>query len=406
MYDVIVIGAGSTGLNTSKILSSAGLRVAVFEKKDKVGKHIICTGIIGAKAYEQFDLSKESQIADICSIKLISPKGKCITYEHSEPIAHVVNREIFNSYLEQLAKAKEVQLKLAHQVINVTINNDYVEVIAKIDNAHTKTYFTKLLVIATGTDIKLLKHLGLGYPRQFINAVQAEIEIEGIDSTLVLLGNEIAPGSFAWVVPLYNRNININSSSSVPECVFSKKISARVGLMTEKSPWIRFDKLLKKLQQQGIKVLDNYQVQHKPIAQGLVSRTYADRIISVGEAAGQVKSTTGGGIYFGLIGSEIAAKIIIKAFNNHDFSAQVLSEYQKLWKNKLQSEITIGYYARKIFRKLTDSQIENLFRIAQTNGVMPIVRSQADFDWHSNLIVSLIKNTSFYRYFANISKFI
>ena len=403
MYDVIVIGAGSTGLQTSKILSEAGLKVAVFEKKNEVGKHIICTGIVGKKAYTQFDLCNDSRLTDISTIKLISPKNECITWANAEPIAYVVNRELFNSYLKQLAQEQGTSIKLAHQVETVSIKENHVEITARVNNENTRKYMTKMLVIATGTDIRLLKHLGLGYPQHFLNAVQAEMEIEGIDSTMVFVGNEIAPGSFAWVVPL-NNNKMIKSNVSQPVSSYAGRTPARVGLMTDKSPWICFDELLKKLQRMGIKVLENYQVQHKPIAQGLVSRTFADRVISVGEAAGQVKTTTGGGIYFGLIGAEIAARTIIKAFNNNDFSANTLSEYERLWKKTLRPEIEIGYYARKVFRKMNDNQIDKMFTIAQTDGVMPMVNSKADFDWHSGLIVSLIKNTSFYSVINTVRK--
>ncbi|CAD7770706.1 hypothetical protein BLFGPEAP_00420 [Candidatus Methanoperedenaceae archaeon GB50] len=67
--------------------------------------------------------------------------------------------------------------------------------------------------------------------------------------------------------------------------------------------------------------LDIASVGYKPIAQGLVSKTCTDRVIAVGETAGQVKTTTGGGIYYGLLCSEIAVQVILKAFKKNSFNA-------------------------------------------------------------------------------------
>jgi flavin-dependent dehydrogenase len=137
--------------------------------------------------------------------------------------------------------------------------------------------------------------------------------------------------------------------------------------------------------------LDKTRIQFKPIAQGLTSKTFGERVLALGEAAGQVKTTTGGGIYFGLLCSQIAAQVILKRFDNGGFSEGRLAEYEKLWKKALQKEIRIGYYMRKICAKLNDGQIESLFRIIQTDGFLPLVRERGNFDWHSDLLVLLMK---------------
>jgi flavin-dependent dehydrogenase len=122
-----------------------------------------------------------------------------------------------------------------------------------------------------------------------------------------------------------------------------------------------------------------------------MSKTYGERVLAIGEAAGQVKTTTGGGIYFGLLCSEIASRVILKRFQEGIFSEGRMAEYEKSWKKALQKEIRIGYYARKLCAKLSDSQIESLFRVIQTDGFLPLVRERGNFDWHSDLLVLLMK---------------
>jgi digeranylgeranylglycerophospholipid reductase len=116
-------------------------------------------------------------------------------------------------------------------------------------------------------------------------------------------------------------------------------------------------------------------------------------MLLVGEAAGQVKTTTHGGIYYGLIGSQFAVKTLKEAFKKGDFGPLIMKRYESRWRNTLAIEIKIGYMLRRFFSRLRDEQIEKLFKIAKSNGVMDIVYKKARFDWHSDLIFSLIKHS-------------
>ena len=142
----------------------------------------------------------------------------------------------------------------------------------------------------------------------------------------------------------------------------------------------------------------------KAIAQGLLSRTFGDRVIALGEAAGQIKTTTGGGIYYGLMCADIAAAAVHACFSRGDFSASALAPYEKNWKSALQKEIILGHMTRRMCARLSDSQIERIFRLAQTDGILPIIREKADFDWHSDLILALVKRLSFMKTFRGMSE--
>ena len=136
-------------------------------------------------------------------------------------------------------------------------------------------------------------------------------------------------------------------------------------------------------------------IQSKPIAQGLLSKTYGDRVLAVGEAAGQVKTTTGGGIFFGLLCSDFAAEVLGARIRENHLSSHGLFEYEKLWKNAIQKEILVGYYTRKICERLSDSQIESMFQIAKSDGVLPLIKKKGNFDWQSEVILALAKRAPF-----------
>ena len=72
-----------------------------------------------------------------------------------------------------------------------------------------------------------------------------------------------------------------------------------------------------------------------------------------------------------------------------------MSEYEELWKKNLQKEILIGYFARKICSKFSDSVIEKMFQVAQNDGVIPLIREKGNFDQHGKLILALLRRMLF-----------
>ena len=108
----------------------------------------------------------------------------------------------------------------------------------------------------------------------------------------------------------------------------------------------------------------------------------------VGDAAGQVKPTTGGGIFYSLIASEIASGALDRALREDNLSANGLGAYQKEWKGLLSKELEIGYSARRVFEFLGDSHISSLIHQASKNGFIAELANSPDvsFDWHSSMI--------------------
>lgn len=105
-----------------------------------------------------------------------------------------------------------------------------------------------------------------------------------------------------------------------------------------------------------------------------------------------MKTTTGGGIYYGLISAELASGVIKEAFRTGNFSAKSLSKYERLWKRSIGSEIRYGRYFHKFYSKLKDDSLDALFDAAKEDELLPYISRSGKFDWHLNAVIKILRS--------------
>jgi len=230
----------------------------------------------------------------------------------------------------------------------------------------------RVAVIANGFGSRLTEDVGLGRAGDSVVGAQAEVEATGIDEIEVYCGQEIAPGFFAWLVP------------TLPGKVL-------VGLLSRRDPGFYLQKLVSSLLAEGKIASDDVRLRYGGISLKTLSRTYGDRLVVVGTAAGQGKPTTGGGIYFGLLCADIAARTLHQALEANALSAVDLAGYQRQWWGKLGGELRTGYRARRFYERLGDRQIDRLFDIIRLSGMDQALLQAEDltFDWHGRVLSRL-----------------
>jgi len=114
----------------------------------------------------------------------------------------------------------------------------------------------------------------------------------------------------------------------------------------------------------------------------------------VGEAAGHIKATTCGGIYYGMLTGEIAGDVLDSCLVEDRLDAASLSVYETRWRELLEEEIASGLKLRKSVKLIGDWGVERLMAIARANGVASLIREKADFDWHRDLIREVFRHTT------------
>ena len=385
IFDVAVIGGGPSGLHAASLLAQKGLSVFVAEKKKEIGSDVICTGIVGKEIFDEFALSTGSIIRDLQAAKIVSSSGNTLHYRHPNPFACVVDRHAFDQGLADQAAAAGARIHLGARVNDIAVGQDSVEIAMETAGGAAESIRAKMAVLATGIDHRLNKKVGLGAPEDHLYGAQVELEKSNGSAATIFVGKHIAPGAFAWAVPTAEGRL-------------------RLGLVTSKEPRTWFLKLLKANFPEEMEGFSPDTIRVKAIAQGVVSPTHADRVIALGEAAGQVKTTTCGGIYFGLLCSRIASDVIARCHRAGSFSAQSLAEYDKAWRGAIQKEIVVGHYARRVFSLFSDAQIERLIDLAKTDGIIPLIQAKGQFDWQSGLLIELAKKVPPLSYFSDIRK--
>lgn len=381
--DVIVVGGGPSGLRTAARLAGAGLDVRVLERKPRAGAGVVCTGIVGREIFDDFGLDRGAIVAELRRVRLVSPFATELVYEHPRPFACVVDRERFDGALARTAEAAGATIIYDARVGDIAVDRDGVEVAVLDEDGAARSERAAVAVLATGVDFGLQKKLGLSSPRDFLKGAQVECSFPGADMTTLFFGRDVAPGAFAWSVP-------------------AGAGRARIGLLSQKDPKTCLRKLLDR-RFEGVRITaERSGIRTKPVAQGLLARTSGDRVLAVGEAAGQTKTTTGGGISYGLACADLAAEVVRECFDRSDFGPASLAAYERRWKALLKKEILVGQYTRRMCARLSDGRIESLFQLARTDGIVPIIRDNADFDRHSGLIFALLQRLSFMRMFREV----
>lgn len=370
MDDFIIIGAGPAGNSAAYHLAQGGHNVTVIDRKIVIGDKL-CTGIVGAECLEKFPARESSIIKEARSAKFVSPSGIEVEMIKDTTQAYILDRVSYVASIADAAKTTGARY-LTRSVTNIEVHRDCVEIATEGDNG-TETLKARAIVIASGFGTKFTRKLGLGAIKDFATGTQAEVVAPEQDQVQVYFGQHIAPSFFGWLVP-------------------TSPGKALVGLMARHNSRHLLSGFIEQLKAEGKITTISKDPTHWVIPLEPLPRTYGDRLLVAGDAAGQVKPTTGGGIYYSIRAGEIAATSLQKALSLGDFSMAQLRHYEKSWKSLLSRELNIGRSSRTLFETLGDHQIDSLMETIATNGIRSDVLSSKEFsfDWHQYAIIKAL----------------
>jgi digeranylgeranylglycerophospholipid reductase len=373
MLDVAIVGGGPGGLSAARRLAADGWSVTIFEEHDRIGTPVHCTGVLAEDVIASMDLPAEAVLNPLETVRFVAPAGHSFDYTTATTEAVVIDREVFDAALACRAQSAGAALVRGGRVTNIEHSAEGVTITV----ADREPVRARAVILACGANYAFQKRLGLGMPSTFLQSAQLELPADRAGDVEIHFGSEIAPKGFAWAVPVRRTHGTF----------------ARIGVMADADAGLYFSRMLARVRERwGVAVPDALTPRRRMLPLASVKRTYADRVLAVGDAAGLVKPTTGGGIYYSVVSGEIAADVLSKRLAANDLSAGALREYESGWRGRFQSEFTAQLALRFVAQRMRDTDIDALFTLATTDGILPLVRQTARFNRHRDFILALLKH--------------
>ncbi len=357
---VFVIGAGTAGLITARELSKKGIGVEVFDQKKKPGYPPSASGIISINGLNSIKTGYKRSITNTLYGARLHAGKEVMSIMAKKPIAHVVDREIFNAILLDEA---------LHEGAKVTLGK-------RITSNEIYSFSNEGVVVGADGAVSLVaKNFDMGNVDNYVLTYKAEYETQVKDTKKVELffDSKISKGLFGWVCPNSDKilevGIGINSGKINSKTTFERFIG-----MPEISNMI-----------EGAELLN----EHASIIPMKLRKKIADdkkRVILVGDAAGQVKPSTGGGIVFGGNAAIIAADIINKYLNG----TAKLSDYQKIYRKKYVFDTKVHALLNSFYSNSSPKGLALIMRVLNNLGMSSFLSEYGDMDSPKNIIKNAI----------------
>jgi geranylgeranyl reductase family protein len=354
-YDVVVAGGSVAGLLCAREISRNNNTVLVIEEDYEIGTPEHCGGLVSTEGLEKLGIIPFGKTFDhlIESAKIYAPNGNSFTINSKkQKVAEINRRELDKQIAHQAQKnGAEIKVRISFQ----ELTKDGV----RTNEGEIKC---KIFVDARGVSALVQKDR-----EGILSSAQYEIYADWIKKgkVEVFFDQEKYPGFFAWIIP-------------------SGTGKGKVGVAGK---GIQVSETLEEfLEQKG-----KYSTIRKIFApiwiKGPIKKFIDKKTVTVGDAAGQAKPTTSGGIYTSGMGGLLAGRAISKFLKSNNESD--LEEYPKQWKKQFGDEFEKQIWARKLLERIDNSTINKLFDLV-TPEIIKEISEKEDFDFHTSSIVKLL----------------
>ncbi|MFW9805756.1 MAG: geranylgeranyl reductase family protein [Candidatus Thorarchaeota archaeon] len=370
-YDVAVVGAGPAGSTVSKVVANQGFATVLCDRRSIVGQPVQCGELIPTPSEARNLFPRSNRMPSAVkvpvefvtnrthSIRLVSPNGS--TYEFPFE-ANIVDRSRFDQYVAQEAVDAGTKLQLSTTVFSRSENN---ELITKRGSS-TNSFSARVVVGADGANSVVARSLGEKYVHSkddLSPSLQYVMSGMDIDESVVKMyfGDQIAPGGYSWVIPKGKGLVNVG-------------FGMRRSIAKDDTPLRTYlDRFVFKTLASSAKAA---KIERRisaiiPVG-GPLEKTWHENTLLVGDAAGHVMASNGGGIPTALCGGEIAGD----AIESYLTSATPLSSYEDKWRSEFGEELITALRVLRIADNVmpSDFMTDLCMRLAGVRFLEPLIR--------------------------------
>lgn len=379
-FDLVVVGGGPSGLSSAWIASKLGVKVLVLEEHEEIGVPKHCAGLVSREGLRAIGMPSERDYVEnkVKRAFVVSPRGLTIEVKkRGEPIC-VIDREVFDKALASRAEDEGVRVEVSARVKEV------VGLRGMVVRSSKGSYRAEAVIDGEGARALISRRMGLPKPSLKLPALQ--VELRGVDvwmdAVWILMGKEWAPGFFAWVIPIGDRRARVGLASSIGLCAqLLKRLVKKHPVVSRMLQKGKVERLYG-----GVVVLSG------------VKRASIGNFLVVGDAAGQTKPLTGGGVVYGslcglLAGASVAASI--------EKGVEASRIYEKAWRGILAREKALAEDARRWLMQVDDSYCSKIIECGERTGLFRVAEEELNFDFHatslsrSSKLISALLSTLF-----------
>lgn len=343
--DIAVVGGGPAGLSSAYAAASEGSKVILFEKDDAIAHNIRTSGVSWIKEMEKLKIPRE-MYNPIKNFTFISPSNE-VTIKGNEFSSCVLDVRRVYQHLAMLAAEAGAKIMVRSRVYSLFSGpQDKIMLRANtpLGNLEIKT---KLIVDASGFSSVVGRKLGLVKPwRKYGIGAEYECYCDNVDpeTWYLMVGKRYSDAGYAWVFPLSKNRIRMGVGVGRPESNFD--------------PVQKLSEMLEK----KLKPLDRLEdIQPLEFHFGFIPNegsretTIADRLIIVGDSAGQSNPLVLEGIRYAVEFGRLAGRVGAQSLSKGSVKSS-LNEYERIWKSKVQSRINSAMNIQSRWMSLSDDQ--------------------------------------------------
>jgi len=373
LRDVIIVGGGPSGCFTGKKLAEKGFDVVIIEEDKQIGHPMCCAGIVGDEGMKEVGLNPSKwSLNELREGVVYSPDNEPVGISRGKLEAHCIERSDFDKALAISATDEGADIRLSSKCSDISRDEEGVSVKVK-GKDEVEELRGKIIVGADGANSTVARNFNL--IKEFSPLAGAQAEVIGKTESKaanIFFNNEWTEHFFAWIVPA-------GEIYRVGLCDRGNNVRKNLEKFIKRNPV---------LQENSQEKIVRYTTDIIPKSGS--RKIFDERVVLVGDAGGQVKPLTGGGIYMGLSCAEIASQVITKGLENEP-KKEILKEYEKRVDEKFGKEFEIGNRIMKMLSEMENKDISNFFNLLKKPYVKNMITEEFLFDEHSNLLKEMSK---------------
>ena len=336
---MIVAGAGPAGLLCAKEAASLGAKVTVYEEHKKIGEPVQCTGLVSKKGLDKLGVCYEESVINKCrGARFYSPGGEEFEVKKGKPVAFVLDRASLDRTIAEEAEAEGAEIILG------------------------KKWTDKCDVAADGPLSKW------GAERQYVHAYQVTADLERDEEFVEI---HATPGFFAWVVPIDDRECRVGigvRQGRWPGANVGGQGNPKEALVE----WLHKQKMALEYSHESSALIPLFD--DKPAVR--------NGVCLVGDAAAHVKATSGGGIAIGGFNARVCGAVLGEGRPPED--------YESLWRKEYGKDLAMHRRIRNALDKIPPHELDELFGLANSEGLAKVIERHGDMERPWPLINSLM----------------